>query len=234
MKNLIWLVVAIMGAILVFGCASAPKPTPPVKENLQPASEPGEKMIWASHNPPPSWRYSIPEDKDGNLFFFGISGNFATEQLGRDDAQRNAITEVTKYIGTSVKDKLERIVTSYGLSKEVVDSTIASRRIEEQFSSAFVTRVKTKELYIEKWEVTKTKETYYKVYVFAYVPRSAIDKSYEETLDGQIDDLKKKRDEANDEKAKTQYDNAMKAFEDAKKQGFSLGKEEKKEEKKPE
>jgi len=39
-----------------------------------------------------------------------------------------------------------------------------------------------------------------------------------------IEDLKKKRDEANDEKAKSQFQNAMNAFEEAKKQGFGLEK----------
>ena len=56
------------------------------------------------------------------------------------------------------------------------------------------------------------------------MPAAAIDKAYEDTMDGNIDDLKKKRDAANDEKAKAQYENAMNAFEEAKKQGFGLEK----------
>lgn len=186
------------------------------------APEPDEILIWSTHEKRPVWTVSEPEMIKDEFAFVGLSGKYATEKESRDDAHRAAIRNVVRYIGTLAQDRFERLQTSYGLTTDIVNPTDVTRRFEEQLSSAFATRVKAKEWYIEKWQNKKTRETYYLSFVLSGVPKSAIEKAYEEAMDATIDDLKKKRAAASEAKAKAQFENAMKAFEEAKKQGFSL------------
>jgi len=207
-----------MMAVLFAGCAGVKVQSP-----IDPTSAaPGEKLTWASHEKRPGWTVSEPETEGDALAFVGLSGKYALEKEARDDAMRTATNNVIKYIGTIVEDKFNRLQTSYGLTSETVDPTNVTRRLEDQLAAAFATRVKAKEWYIEKWLIKDTKETYVTVFVLAKVPQNAIKQAYEEICGNTIEDLKKKRDNANEEKAKSQFENAMKAFEEAKKQGFSL------------
>jgi hypothetical protein len=213
------MILATMGGMMI-GCKSkAPEAKP-----IDVAPQVGEKMIWSSHDQRPGWTVNEPATRDGNFYFVGLSGKYATEKEGRDDAQRGAVNNVVRYIGTFAQTKFQQITTSHGLTSEIVDPTRAVRDFQEQLSAAFASRIRTKEWYIEKWQNLKFKDTYHLVYLLVEVPQSSIEKAYEETLNGNIDDLKKKRDAANDEKAKNQFQNAMNAFEDAKKQGFGFEK----------
>lgn len=191
---------------------------------VPPPVEPDEKLIWASHDLRPGWTLSEPETVGDEIAFVGLSGKYATEKEARDDGMRAAVNNLIRYIGTLAQDKFQRLQTSYGLTTEIVDPTNVIRRFEEQLASAFVTRVRAKEWYIEKWLRKKTKETYFAVFVLTKVPNSVIEKAYEDAVNATIDDLKEKRDEANEAKAKAQFENAMKAFEEAKEQGFSIEK----------
>lgn len=224
MKNICWGLVVITLVIGLGACSSSPQaPTPTEPVAVAPQTQ--EQLIWSTHKERPGWTVSEPEKQDDKLVFIGLSGKFAMEKQSREDAHRDAINKVVMYIGNFARDKYETIRTSYGLSSEIVDSTQAARQFQQQLSEAFTTRVKPKEWYIEKWENAKMQETYYLTYVLATVPESVIEKAFDNALDNQIDDLKKKRDATNEAKAKKQFENAMKAFEDAKKQGFGIDKE---------
>ena len=206
-------------AVMAMGCKGSTTAKP-----IDVAPQVGEKLIWSSHPQRPGWTVNEPGVKEGNLYFIGLSGKYATEKEGRDDAHRGAINNVVKYIGTFAQDKFQQIVTSYGLTSEIVDPTKATSDFQEQLSAAFATQVRTKEWYIEKWQDLKTKETYHLVFVLAEVPQKSIEKAYDDVLNNNIDDFKKKRDAANEEKAKAQFDNALKAFEQAQQQGLGLEK----------
>ncbi len=221
MKNICWGLVVITLVIGLGACSSSPKaPTPTKPVEVAPQAQ--EQLIWSTHKERPGWTVSEPEKQDDKLIFIGLSGKFAMEKQSREDAHRDAINKVVMYIGNFARDKYENIRTSYGLSSEIVDPTQATRQFQQQLSEAFATRVKPKEWYIEKWDNARMKEQYYLSYVLATVPESVIEKAFDNALDQQIDDLKKKRDAANEVKAKKQFENAMNAFEDAKKQGFGL------------
>ncbi|MEW6027192.1 MAG: hypothetical protein AB1599_07855 [Planctomycetota bacterium] len=220
MKKMILAGILLIVASAMTGCKSAPPEAKPIDV----APQVGEKMIWSSHDQRPGWTVNEPPTKDGNFYFVGLSGKYATEKEGRDDAHRGAVNNVVKYIGTFAQDKFQQITTSHGLTSEIVDPTRAVRDFQEQLSAAFASHVRTKEWYIEKWQDKKTKETYHLVYLLVEVPQASVEKAYEDTLNGNIEDLKKKRDAANDEKAKAQFQNAMNAFEEAKKQGFGFDK----------
>ncbi|MEW6556272.1 MAG: hypothetical protein AB1349_02850 [Elusimicrobiota bacterium] len=210
------LLLAVFAGMLA-GCATT-------QEAIKPAPSVDEKMIWSSHPQRPGWTVSEPAMEDDKLTFVGLSAErVATEKDARDEAHNNAINYVVKYIGTFVDSKIEKIATTYGLSADIVNPTEAKRSRSEQLSTALTTRVKSAEWYLEKYR-NKMEEVYYKAFVKASVPKTAIDEAYKDIMDSNIDDMKKKRDAASDEKAKSQFQNAMNAFEDAKNKGFTLEK----------
>lgn len=210
MRNITLLLIG----FIIAGCAGQ------VAKPIAPPPEPDEVLIWSTHPQRPSWTYSEPEAV-GDLFqFMGESYKYATEKDARADATRDSINKIAQYIGTVAQDKFQRIQTEYGLSTQVIDPTMAARRLQEQISAAFTTQVKPKEFYVEKWQNKKLGETYFHAFVLSTIPKEAIDRAFKEALDGEIDDLKKKRDAEAEEKAKNQMDNALKAFQSLQDQGF--------------
>jgi len=139
-------------------------------------------------------------------------------------ALRTVIGNIIKHVGTNVADEFQRLQTSYGLSKEIVNPTNAVRRLEQQLSGGLASRVKAVEWYTEKWYKKSTSESYYVTFILARVPKAEIDRAYDEVVNKTIEELKGERDKAVEQKAKAQFDNAIKAFEDAKVGGFKLAK----------
>lgn len=181
--------------ISLTGCATAPK------EKIYVAPKPvGEKIIWRRPEKRPDWLENEPYKEKENLLFIGISDRLATEKEARDNALRAAISKIVGFIGTDVKDKFERLQTSYGLSTDIIDPTIATRRFEEQFSEAVARRVKAREWYTEKYEVKYKRQppgTYYLVYVLAFVPETEINREINSQLKYQ-EELSKTAKSAND------------------------------------
>jgi hypothetical protein len=190
----------------------------------QPGSTSDEKLIWKSHDKIPEWAFKEPDISDNYLYFTGISGNSKTEQDAQADALRTALQRVSTYIGSFFQEKYEKVTVSYGLSSQVADPASAARKFEEALTSALTKKVKPKEWYIEKWQRKKPKEIFFLVRLLAYVPKTGVDESYQEATKVTTDDLKKQRDAVADDKAKSQYDNVMKAFDDAAKTGFNVDK----------
>jgi len=157
--------------IIGFGCAGQPV-NPPKPELVE------EKLISSSAEKRPDWLIHEPEIKDGNFLFVGLSDKKVLERDARDEAYRHAINNVVRYINVDVKDKFERIVTSSGLSSEVIDPTKVIRNFEEQLSSAVARRVKASEWYTERWERKQGAEStsYYMVCVLATTPQAEINK----------------------------------------------------------
>jgi len=160
-----------------------------------------------------------PEAKDGTMWFVGLSGRFATEQLARDDAKRNATTSVVQYMVTLVKDKFERARVSYGLESDVVDPTAASRQFEKQMAVNMASKVKAKSWYQEKWQ-TKTGIAHV-AYLLAFVPQQEMDDTYKQTAKSMAADAERKAKEANDEIAKKQAEKAAEFWKQMEEQGVT-------------
>ena len=90
-----------LALMIVMGCSSGPKPLS--DKPIEPAPQLSETLMWQSMDKRPGWTVSEPEMAEGKLCFIGLSGKFATEKEGRDDAYRNAVDNVVKYMGTFVK-----------------------------------------------------------------------------------------------------------------------------------
>ena len=213
-KHLSLLFIALFFIVTTQGCKESVKRDSPKKTK-------GDKVVWASHEDKPGWLFEEPDADEKYFYFVGISRKQATEQLSRDDAYDHAIKGVVKYLGSFMQEKIEKVVVSYGLSSEIADPTAAKRNFEEQLSGGLASRLKAKSWYIERWE-NSLGEQYYLTRVKARIPTATLNGTYEDSIDAQVEDLKKKRDAANDVKAKAQFEKAMDAFGKAKESGLSF------------
>lgn len=209
----LFLVIFTMG-IMIAGCGG--KQTMP-SVDIPPGVD--EKLIWSSEPKRPGWTLEEPATANGIMHFVGLSGSYATEQQGRDDAKRNSINSVVSYTGTLVKDKFERARVSFGLDSNVVDPTISARAFEKQLAVNIARQVKAKNWYIEKWQ-TPTGVAY-RVFLLAEVPQTSVD----ESLKGTARDMAKKAEqqakEAGDEIAKKQAEKAAEFWKQMQEQGLS-------------
>lgn len=180
---------------------------------------PDENLIWSSESRRPVWTLEEPATENGMMRFVGLSGNYATEQDGRDDAKRNSISSVVSYTGTLVKDKFERARVSFGLDSSVVDPTTSARNFERQLAVNVAKQVKARNWYIEKWKMPTG--VAYRVFLLAEVPQTAVD----ETLKGTAREMAKKAEqqakEAADEIAKKQAEKAAAFWKQMQEQGLT-------------
>lgn len=206
--------------LALFACAGPKKGT--VGEQAPPSASPqapNERLLWSSLPHRPAWTLSEPEPESGFHFFVGISGDYATENLARDDALRSATTRAVQYMGTLAKDRFERARTSFGLSSTVVDPTEASRQFERQLSAAAAKQLKPKEWYLEQWQ--KPTGYSFRAFLLARMPKAPVDESLRTTAD---DNLRKAQDDARaaaTQTAKRQAEDAAEFWQKMKDQGFT-------------
>lgn len=169
----------LIGCFVFSGCATTPKGrVSPVEKPIE------EKLIWSSQDRRPEWSINEPYSEGEFLLFVGLSDKLETEKEAREDAQQAAINNVVKYIGVDVKDKFQKIQTSYGLSTDIIDPAVATRRLEEHLSAAVARKVKAREWYIERWKWKyRTHSQYcYSVFVLCQVPKEEPDKVIQEQI----------------------------------------------------
>lgn len=183
----------VLGALLA-GCGETETkatPTPTANPQTSYGEVAGEKLLWASSSSRPGWVSVTPDGDDKALYFVGISSDYATEQLARDDSYRKAITRVTQYMGTLAKDKFEKTSVSMGLASSVVDPTEATRQYEKQLATNIAKQVKEKEHYTERWQ--KPTGNAWKDFVLVAFPVGASNDTFKKAAD---DNLKKAQEDA--------------------------------------
>lgn len=201
--------------ILVSGCGG----TQVVKAPVDIPSGVDERLIYSSEDKRPAWTLEEPATVNGTMSFVGLSGNFATEQLARDDARRNAVSRVVNYSGTLVKDKFERVRAGYGLASNVADPTTSSLAFEKQLAVNVARQVKDKKIYLEKWQ-TPTGIAY-RAFLLAEVPEKAIDDSMKTAAHDMARKAEQQAKEAGDEVAKKQFEKATEMFKQISEQGLT-------------
>ena len=214
MKNYSYLMYVGLVMVLISGCGGKQMVQAPV--DIPPGVD--EKLVYSSEDKRPGWTLEEPATVNGIMSFIGLSGNYATEQQGREDAHRNAISRVVSYTGTLVKDKFERARVSFGLDSNVVDPTTSSRAFEKQLAVNVARQVKDKKIYFEKWQ-TPTGIAY-RVFLLAEVPQKAVDESMKSTAQDMVKKAEQQAKEAGDEVAKKQYEKAAE-FWKAQEQGLT-------------
>ncbi|MFH1368339.1 MAG: DUF4384 domain-containing protein [Elusimicrobiota bacterium] len=165
--------------LILNGCASVPKKV---------SNEIIGESTTPSYDKRPDWTIKEPEEKDGKLYFVGLSGRHAMEKDAWEDAHNTATNYVVKYIGNDVKIKISNLITSYGLSKEIINPLIISNRVEEQEAEAYARKIKAKERYIEQQQIVYrngNKKAYYSVFELVSVPKGEIERIINEQLEEQ-------------------------------------------------
>lgn len=184
-----------------------------------PPGNTGETLVWSSEPQRPGWTLEEPSSANGTMFFVGISGNFASEQSGREDAKRNAINSIVSYTGTLAKNKFEQARVSFGLESSVVDPTASARIFEKQLAVNVARQVKAKKWYIEKWQTPTG--TAHRVFLLAEVPESSVNDSLKDTAKGMAKKAEQQAKEASDDVAKKQAEKAADFWKQMQEQGLS-------------
>ena len=201
--------------VVIGGCAGKKVTQAPTI----PQADTGEKLLWSSEANRPAWTLEEPATVNGVMSFVGLSGNFATEQLARDDARRNSVNNVVTYMGTLVKNKFEKASVSFGLESKVTDPTASSRAFEKQLAVNVAKQVKAQKWYLEKWQ-TPTGIAW-RAHVAAQVPQAIANDTFKDTAKDMEKKAEQQAREASDEIAKKQAEKAAEFWKQMQDQGLT-------------
>ncbi|MFQ5647549.1 MAG: hypothetical protein ACE5GM_11525, partial [bacterium] len=110
-------------------------------------------LIEASHDIPPDWLTSPPENDGRFEYFIGQSQNFSSETTSRKEALDDAIDKYTRYCGVSVKIISTSLDQTSGLDSQVLGTSVSRRKKGKQEAEAYVSSIKAKEWYILKYQL---------------------------------------------------------------------------------
>ncbi len=114
----------------------------------------GEELVERSHPQRPPWYFSTPSDDNTHTYLVGISKKRLDEQTATNDAGRNAASAFSKYCGVKVS-----FIESYVKRAQTQDTSATVRNKltattgGEQRSNAFISGLKAKARYFEKYKV---------------------------------------------------------------------------------
>ena len=225
MRSLSLLGALALSAILLVmaGCVIMPKHSEKEEQaKAPPVSIPtgvSELLIWSSAKERPGWTMEEPSTSGGIMSFVGLSDNAATEPLSREQASRNTLSGVVRYMGTLVKDKFEKARTSFGLSSSVEDPTVGVNAYEKQLSVNMSNQVKMKTWYTEKWQ-TQTGIAY-RTFVLAQVPEQAMQEASKKTAGDMARKAEQQAKEAADDIARDQAKKAADFWKQMRDQGVT-------------
>lgn len=179
--------VLVMG--LVTGCASINM----IGEQKLISTQ-GQKGCWVA-NP------SCTDTKEVKAFT-GVSHNYAMETDARDDALKNARKQIIDATGVSGERKVYEIISSAGVSSDIISPAVISDDMTKLVSDAFV-KARAKEFYIEQWKEWKADgpSTFYKVYVLVLIPNSEVEAQIKESLKNKAETIKNEQDKRNIDRA---------------------------------
>jgi len=211
MRKLILKCTVFVFAVAIFGCGPATGP--------QVADDIHEKLIYSTAPERPAWTMEEPDTVDGVMTFIGTSKRHAAEQSAREDARRNTIEAVVKYMGTLAKDKFEAARVTYGLESSVIDATESAREFQKQLSTNMATNVKFKSWYGEKWQTPTGIGWQY--FAKALVPQEAVDGTFKKSAADQARKAEQQAKEAADAIAKQQAEKAVDFWKQMQEQGLT-------------
>lgn len=177
-----------------------------------------EVLVWSSETKRPGWTMEEPDKLNGLMSFVGLSATHATEKNARNDARRNANSNVVAYTGTLAKNKFENARVDYGLESSVIDPTKSARQFEKQLATNIVNKVKPKKWYAEKWKTNTG--IGYRVFVLAQVPEEVLEQSYVQTARDMAKNAEKRVKAAADKLAKEQAEKATEFWKQMESQGL--------------
>ena len=115
--------------------------------------------IFVESNPSqrPSWLDSVPSS-DTHLYFIGTSNFLANETSARNDARRDAFSQIIKYYGTVIKSTASETKSVKVLSSNVIDPYIESEELLQSFAERYVSEILTENYFTEKYLINGNQE----------------------------------------------------------------------------
>lgn len=153
--------------ILLVSCSS-PK--------LDQSDEVIEKKIYASKPEKPEWLYETPADDEKYSYLVGISQKTTDEQTASDNAFAHAANSFVKSCGVrvSILDSYSR--ESRGQSTAgPIEQIVTGKSTEKQRANAFVSGLKIKTRYTEKYEIRQGRIKLRNSYLMALLFRIPLD-----------------------------------------------------------
>ena len=128
--------------------------------------------VLLSDEPKPNWVLAHKLDDSTHLFFTGISTKYAEERKAFKDAKYDALAKFLDYCGLHIKLHEKYISYVHGSTANVLSAT---NRIETQLETNFEAQVGQFRIIKKHLEVySGTRGKFYKVYVFASVPKNEV------------------------------------------------------------
>jgi hypothetical protein len=160
----------ILGIATVFLASCSTTPPQP-----SPSAEVIETKISASHAERPEWLTNTPDDDASFSYLAGMSQKMTDEQAATDSAAVHATSSFVKSCGVRVSLRDIQVREAKGQSTAgPIELIVTGKSTDKQRSNAFVSGLKIKERYTEKWEVRqggiKLKNSYFIALLFS-VPK---------------------------------------------------------------
>ena len=110
-------------------------------------------LVEASLPARPDWYFNNPQDDKSHSYLVGISNKISTEKGALDDAARNATNSFIKSCGIKV-NLFDSYVkeTKNQSTNNPIESTLTGFSSEQERANAFVSGLKIKTRYFEKYE----------------------------------------------------------------------------------
>ncbi len=171
-KKLLALVLPTILLLISTACTKHP--------NMAVTSDPGEKVLYRSHDPRPEW--TLIENAEQGAFFYatGVSDRFSTELDARDHALFRARQEIADYVLNFVaKDRSEtrKDDNSSGKDRNLQIESSNSARATVQVA---VSQVRPKSWYLEKVQ-TENAKILWQAFVLVEAPREAVQREITRT-----------------------------------------------------
>ena len=153
--------------LLVISSACTKRP------NTSVTSDPGEKVLYRSHDPRPEWTLIENAEQGAHFYATGISDRFTTELDARDHALFRARQEIADYVLNLVaKDRGEtrKDDNSSGKDRNLQIESSNSARATVQVA---VSQVRPKAWYLEKVQ-TENSKILWQAFVLVEAPRESV------------------------------------------------------------
>ncbi len=156
--------------------ASCSSSEPTTAKNKDMESIVTENIVSSSHPKRPVWMTETPLDDQKFTYLVGISQKFSDEQGATDDAGRDATNRFIKSCGVRVSffDSYVKSARDQSMAGPITQ-TISGESVSKQRVNAFVSGLKIRERYTEKYEVKQGGVWLKNSYLIALLYRVPID-----------------------------------------------------------
>lgn len=156
----------------------------------------------------PAWNENIGKYNNKKVKAFGgISKLYSMEQRARSDAETDAIKRALDELGVYGERKFKEVVTHSGISSDVIDPAVVADEITRMKSEGTALGNFAR-YHTQTWEENRAGKpvSLYKVYALYEVDRTKSAELLRQTMQNQLEELRRKNIEYDSERAKKLLD----------------------------